>query len=363
MNGTDHWQFCERPDGTVEAAVDMGVPIGDLSMHPQHRPLKPPGYPWAISAIVPLAVLVPVQAGVARPMLLAERFWPGAGWIEIVLLTLYSLWLFRAACRTGNAALFRRRYWLFFTVVFFAQLLIGLYVSPAFLMSGELHLPVPALILAGPLYRGAGFFMLILLLATVLVAGPGWCSHLCYIGACDLAAATARRKPAPVSRHVTLAVRYAMLAAVVASAWLFNLGGVRAEVAFGAALAFGLLGAVIMALISRRDGYMAHCTRYCPVGGFVSLLARLYPLRVTIDRSACDRCMACATRCRYDALNGEDIASGRAGWNCTLCGDCLSVCAKKAMSVKRMGGERELWPLYRAVVIGLHAAFIGLARL
>jgi ferredoxin len=52
-----------------------------------------------------------------------------------------------------------------------------------------------------------------------------------------------------------------------------------------------------------------------------------------------------------------------AGWNCTLCGDCLSSCAKKSMSVKSFFGEKDVWPAYQAVVIGLHAAFIGLARL
>jgi ferredoxin-type protein NapH len=329
----------------------------------QRQPVKPKSYAFAISALLPLVILIPVQMRVTRPMLLVERFWPGAGWIEIALLAVYSLWLFQGALNAKSAANFRRRYWIFFSVVFFAQLLIGLTLNPAFLMSGELHLPVPALILAGPLYRGAGFFMLILLLSTILVAGPGWCSHLCYIGAWDFAAATAKRKPARISRNLTLAMRYFILALVMVSALIFNLSKVRGEVAFGVALAFGLLGVVVMAAFSRRDGYMVHCTRYCPVGGFVSLFSRFYPLRVKIDRSTCDHCMACATRCRYDALTGEDVKSGQAGWNCTLCGDCLSSCAKKSMSVKSFFGEKDVWPAYQAVVIGLHAAFIGLARL
>lgn len=329
----------------------------------QRKPVIQHRTAYLISALLPLVVLIPVQMTVTRPMLLAERFWPGAGWIEIALLTLYSLWLFHGTFSAGSAANFRRRYWLFFSAVFFSQLLIGLTFNPLFLMSGELHLPVPAMILAGPLYRGAGFFMLILLLAAILAAGPGWCSHLCYIGAWDFAAATAKRKPAPVNRRVTLALRYFMLVSVAATALIFNLGNVPGEVAFGVSLAFGLLGVVIMAVFSRKDGYMAHCTRYCPVGGFVSLFSRLYPLRVKIDRSTCDRCMACASRCRYDALNGEDVKAGQAGSNCTLCGDCLSSCAKKSIRLKSFFGEEERWPAYQAVVIGLHAVFIGLARL
>jgi hypothetical protein len=40
--------------------------------------------------------------------------------------------------------------WTFFSVVFFAQLVLGLAGMPSMLMTGELHAPVPALILAGP---------------------------------------------------------------------------------------------------------------------------------------------------------------------------------------------------------------------
>ena len=45
-------------------------------------------------------------------------------------------------------------------------------------MTGKLHLPVPALIVAGPVYRGSVGFMLILFLCTILLVGPAWCSHL-----------------------------------------------------------------------------------------------------------------------------------------------------------------------------------------
>ena len=79
----------------------------------------------------------------------------------------------------------RKYTWFVFSVVFFSQLLLGLLVSDKFLMTGKLHLPVPMMILAGPIYRGHTSVMTILFLSTVILSGPAWCSHLCYFGAID----------------------------------------------------------------------------------------------------------------------------------------------------------------------------------
>ncbi|HDJ22855.1 MAG TPA: 4Fe-4S binding protein [Candidatus Aminicenantes bacterium] len=67
-----------------------------------------------------------------------------------------------------------------------------------FLMTGKLHLPVPALILAGPIYRGTLSFMLILFLVTIVLVGPAWCSHLCYVGAWDDIACRRKRRLVPL---------------------------------------------------------------------------------------------------------------------------------------------------------------------
>ena len=68
---------------------------------------------------------------------------------------------------------------------FFGQLALGIFADPIFLMTGKLHLPIPAVILAGPLYRFEGLFMPILFISTLLLSGPAWCSQLCYFGAFD----------------------------------------------------------------------------------------------------------------------------------------------------------------------------------
>jgi len=52
-------------------------------------------------------------------------------------------------------------------------------------MTGKLHLPTPSMILAGPAYRREIGFMTWLFLSTIILNGPAWCSHLCYMVSLD----------------------------------------------------------------------------------------------------------------------------------------------------------------------------------
>ena len=131
-------------------------------------------------------------------ILLADRFLPGAGWAEIFLLALYAALATRAMLDPARSAGWRLRIWLLFSLVFFSQLALGLLLDQRFLMTGDLHLPVPALIVAGPAYRGSGLFMPGLFLAAVLLAGSAWCSHLCYLGGWDSLAARGKSRPGAV---------------------------------------------------------------------------------------------------------------------------------------------------------------------
>ena len=317
-----------------------------------------------ITLILPPFMLIPVHIFVKPSMLLAERFFPGTWWLEILVLTIYSVWLGQVMAKAGNIGNIRIRYWLFFSVIFFGQFILGLTVNDKFLMSGDLHLPIPALIVGAPIYRGEGFFMPILLLSTMAIAGPGWCSHLCYIGAWDNWAARKMKRPKKtISRKQTIIIRYAMLALVVVTAGVMNYFWVSVTAAAIIALAFGLFGVFLMLVFSRKLGYMLHCTTYCPIGSITTLLGKLYPLRVKIDETSCTACGICSTECRYDALTPIDVQSGSAGWNCTLCGDCVSSCHAGSIRFSFFGSKKNGWIIYISIIIGLHAGFLALARL
>lgn len=306
--------------------------------------------------------------GIARakgpfPLLLADRFFPGWGVFEIALLGLYAAWLTGRMLAAPHTGPLRARYWGAFSLVFFAQLALGLAGATRFLMTGALHLPVPALIVAGPVYRGGGYFMPILYLTTLLLVGPGWCAHLCYIGAADNACAGFGRKtPKRLSRTLPY-WRGASLVLALGLAAGLRLAGVGPTYALALAAGFGLAGLGIMATASRQTGVMVHCTAYCPIGLVGNVLGKLSPWRVRIG-PGCDGCGRCARACRYLALSPADLAKGRPGLSCTLCGDCLGACPGGRIGYRFPGlSPQTARTAYLTLVVALHAVFLGVARL
>ncbi|MEW5775063.1 MAG: 4Fe-4S binding protein, partial [Thermodesulfobacteriota bacterium] len=157
-----------------------------------------PGWPGALAFFLCLGLVLAARAKSPVAVLLADRFWPGWGWLEAVGLAAYAGWLCDGLLDPARSARWRLRAWGLFSLAFFGQLGLGLAGFEDFLMTGDLHLPVPALIVAGPLYRGGGLFMLILFASTVALAGPAWCSWLCYVGAWDGWAASGRKPSGPL---------------------------------------------------------------------------------------------------------------------------------------------------------------------
>ncbi len=296
-------------------------------------------------------------------VLLLDRFLPGWGMLEILALGLYAAWLAGRMLDAPRTGPLRSRYWAAFSLVFFGQLALGLAGAAKFLMTGALHLPVPALIVAGPIYRGGGYFMPILYLSTLLLVGPGWCSHLCYIGAADDACARLGRKN-PKRLPGKLAYwRAATLALAVGLALGFRVLGVDAITAVWVAAGFGLLGLAIMATASRRTGVMIHCTLYCPIGLIGNVLGKVNPWRVRIGEG-CDGCGRCSRACRYLALAPSDLARGRPGISCTLCGDCVGACPGGRIGFHFPGlSPRAARQAYLVLVVALHAVFLGVARI
>ncbi|PTN36550.1 4Fe-4S binding protein [Desulfonatronum sp. SC1] len=312
--------------------------------------------------LLTVCALALAQAKVSFPILLGDRFFPGFGALQILGMGLYAAWIAGKLTNPERAPLARARMWLFFSVIFFGQLALGLAGWERFLMTGDLHLPVPALILAGPIYRGEGFFMLILFLSTVLLVGPAWCSHLCYIGAWDHQAALRTKRPQTLPSWAFPA-RLAIFALIMLTALGLRLLDVHWTWAVALAAGFGLAGVGIMAAISRKMGVMAHCTVFCPVGLAAVVLGRLLPWRLRINQD-CDACGRCARVCRYGALEPGHLANRKPGLSCTLCGDCIHRCRDNRLSY----GFARLSPttsrhLFILLITVLHAVFLATARI
>ena len=318
--------------------------------------------PKTAAFFLTFALLSMVQWKAPLRMLLIDRILPDFGWLEILFLSAYAAWMAGNLLDRGSTGRWRFRLWTLFSAVFFGQLLLGLAGLDEMLMTGTLHLPIPAMIVAGPLFRAGRFFMPILFLAAVAVVGPAWCSHLCYVGAWDAAAARLLKRPLPLPSWVRFS-RPASLVMVAAAALLLRAAGASMGLAIGLGLAFGVAGILIMFLVSSKRGAMTHCIAYCPIGFLSTALGRISPFRLRIN-SGCTDCQACRTVCRYDALRPEDIKRRRPALTCTLCGDCLAACHGRFIEYKFLGLSPDAArALFIVLVVSLHALFLGVARI
>lgn len=314
------------------------------------------------ASVLTVLLLVPVQVFPKLPLLLAERFYTGAGWAQIMAMSIYAGLLAGRMADPMKARRLRPRIWLLFSLVFFLQLFLGLAGIEKLLMTGKLHLPVPALIVAGPIYRGSDFFMPILFTITALLVGTAWCSHLCYIGAWDDFCSRARQEPAELPGWWSRA-RHAILLLVVVCAAMLRYFAVGWPTALLLAAIFGLVGVGVMLAVSRRLGLMAHCTAFCPVGLVGNWLGRLSLWRMRID-AGCTACMQCRRVCRYSALERDNILKRQVGRSCTLCGDCVSACHSGQIGYRLpLLGKEKARAVFVVLITSLHAVFLAVARI
>jgi ferredoxin-type protein NapH len=311
--------------------------------------------------ILTFLLLAFVQIKVARPMILAERLMKGGGWVEILLISLYGAFVIFKMQDPLNVPKWRKITWTIFSIVFFSQLFIGVSGYEKFLMTGKLHLPIPMMIIAGPIYRGQLSVMTILFISTVVLTGPAWCSQLCYFGAFDNLASGGK-----TSREILknkAAIKSTVLVLVITMAILLRWLKVPGMISTLIALAFGIAGIIIMILFSMKRKKMVHCVMYCPVGTVVNMFKHVNPFRMYIDNS-CTLCMNCTKFCKYDALNPVDIRNSKPAITCTLCGDCLAGCHHNSIKYKYFNLRPDIARnLYLILTISLHASCIALARI
>jgi ferredoxin len=318
--------------------------------------------PSTAAFILTAAVITAAKLKASFPVLMLDRFFPGSGWLELLILAGYSAWLTDVMLRVGSPAQVRSRIWTVFSLVFFAQLLLGLAGMDIFFMTGKLHVPVPAVIIGGPVYRGGGLFMPILFASALILAGPAWCSYLCYFGAWDNNCSRVKKRPGVVEPWMKI-TRIAMLMQVTGAALLLRYFNVPPLQAAMSAVAFGVAGAGVMIVISRKHGIMAHCLAWCPLGLMADIFGKASPFRVRINDD-CTECGACRNACRYGALEKNDIRRRRPGFTCTLCGDCITSCSKNAINYRLPWMQPDTARrAFIVIVISLHACFLGLARI
>ena len=321
--------------------------------------------PASVSAFV-IFLLGMMEFQMDESMMAIDRFLKGYGWIQICLLALYGGILAYKMQDAGKSAKWRKRSWLLFSIVFFSQFALGIIADERFLMTGNLHLPVPFMIAAGPIYRAQMTIMPILLLSSIVLTGPAWCSQYCYFGAWDQVFAS--QKPGTIKQmrrplKGKWVLKSTTLIIVVVVAWAFRMLGFSGLQTLIPAIVFALIGIGIMIFVSRKRGKMAHCVAYCPIGTVVNLGKYISPFRMKIE-SNCTKCQLCIPSCPYDALNLKDIEAGKPGPTCTLCGDCVTSCKDGAIQYRFFKlSPKAARNLYLFLTIGIHVLCMGLARI
>lgn len=312
-------------------------------------------------SIFVFVVLSSIQIFVTKPLILLERFGKGFGWIEIVLLVFYAAFATYKLSNRAESAKWRVWLWSLFSIVFFVQLILGISGIDKCLMTGKLHFPIPAMIVAGPVFRGEISVMVIIFLSSILLAGPAWCSQLCYFGAFDALMAKGKTSRSPMKNKML--IKHSVLFIVIIVALIYRLIGLQGWVPSVSIIAFAAIGIAIMLWHSRKSKKMVHCITYCPIGTIVNNIKVVSPFRLTIANS-CTACMACSTSCKYDALTKTDILNLKPGKTCTLCGDCYSSCHADSFQLKFANVKTDRsYSLYLFITISLHVIFIGLARI
>ncbi|MGC9342504.1 MAG: 4Fe-4S binding protein, partial [Bacteroidales bacterium] len=286
----------------------------------------------------------------------------GGGWIEIGVIGVYGAFIAYKIQDVKQSAKWRRISWTIFSIVFFSQLALGLLGFERFLMTGDLHLPIPVMIMSGPVFRGELSIMTFLFLSTLILTGPAWCSQLCYFGAIDNLSAQ-KNNPAKGKIKNRAALKFSFLFLIIMVTLLLRWFHVSLVISTILAVLFGVGGILVILFISRKKGKMIHCLTWCPIGTIVSYGKYINPFRMYID-SSCTLCMKCTSYCKYDALNPEDIKSGKPSVTCTYCGDCLSACHVNSIKYKffRMKPENAR-RFYLFLTVSFHAVFLALGRI
>ncbi len=317
-------------------------------------------FPFAVFLFI-LTLLSIVQLKVENPLLLAERFIENGGWFELFFIALYGAFLAFKMNDIQAVPKWRIITWGVFSIVFFSQLVLGILFSDKFLMTGSLHLPLPAMILSGPLYRGQISIMTILFLSTVVLTGPAWCSHLCYFGAIDgwLARYSVNRRKIKNK----MPVKHSLILIIILVTLLLRWFRINPLISTLAGIAFGTAGLFVIVFISRKKGKMMHCILWCPIGTIVNYFRYINPFRMYIDTN-CTFCSSCSEVCKYDALTAKDLTNKKPGITCTLCGDCLSACQVNSLKYKLFHFSPNVSrKIYLFLSVSIHSIFLALARI
>jgi len=74
------------------------------------------------------------------------------------------------------------------------------------------------------------------------------------------------------------------------------------------------------------------CNTLCPVGALLSLFSRFSFLRIAVDKTACNHCLACERSCKAEAINSKEAKIDMS--RCVGCYNCFGSCKQNALTYR-----------------------------
>ena len=178
-------------------------------------------------------------------------------------------------------------------------------------------------------------YLLLFLVPTVaaLFAGRLFCGYVCPFGALqELLHVKRLRRTIPERwmrflRFLPYVILVYLVARVIATGVLTWSGTTPFKAFFtlgGTALTLGISALFAAASIFL---FRPFCRLFCPLGAWLSLVARLGPFRVRVGAN-CVACGKCNDACGICAVEGGTVRAA----DCLLCGECIRTCPVGALS-------------------------------
>lgn len=207
----------------------------------------------------------------------------------------------------------------------------------------------PTKLVGGPF---GGFYPILLMwILSVLVLGRAWCSWGCFFGGLDESSSKLLRRPILPTRKMNPRLRYLPFAVlIIVVAWAFSAmspvycswlcplklvteyPAIDSPLRYLQAVVFISLGVLLLLLLPLLTKKRIQCGLFCPLGALQSLLGRLNPYRIFIDKNKCTKCGRCIEICPTFSITKESLTAGKVTSTCSLCGKCEEACPRSAFA-------------------------------
>lgn len=204
-----------------------------------------------IAFLTTVAVVFLVTALMGQGLLATHRLRGGVGRLLLtIVLGVYAAVLAERMVNARRHAKVRRFYWRLYSLLFIGQLVMGLVISSAWLAGAAPRLPHPFFMFLQNMGQGGAPHLVFLWAISIILTGPAFCAHLCWMGSWDQFAAGTKKRPS-LAPSWRIRLGWAVIVMGTGLA-LISFAPAKAAATFGFVWTLGAL--FIMVIVSRRRG-------------------------------------------------------------------------------------------------------------